>query len=583
MIRTRILAVFLALISGIPTGLSQDQQRIDSLRNALNATHRIEDKIDLYLMLAESYLRSNTDTALVLASRALTMAGKAGSDDQLGRIYSTLGAIMILKDSLDKGEACYLKAAALAEESGDHSLLIRIYMALGNRNIELDNNPGALEYYRKAIAFAEETGDSVHLSRLLNNLGILYMRMKKYAEALEINAEAMSLFQKAGDSSNIAGLYANIGSIYSDMNDLEVAGEYYRKALDLFRLVANREGIAHALMKLGILNQMMERCDTSLMCLQQSLEIQRTLDVTLAGSRTIFEAETYMHMGICNLKRGSLAQATRELMHGYELAMQTRQNSLIAETAKQLSISYENQGDPGKSLAYFKVFKSYSDSLVNEDIIRRTTRLEMQYQFDARLKQREVEELEQKRRNLVFISLSGGLFLSLLILILLLKLERNKKRKVELERKSLQDELDFRNKELTTFVINNLRRSELILSVSEKLNQLSDDNNPRNSQVISDILSDLRSDSTSLEWKEFEIRFQNVYTGFYKELSSRFPDLTPNDLRLCAFLRLNMTTKDIASITYQSYNTIDVARFRLRKKLGLSKDDNLVTFLQQFQ
>ena len=82
-------------------------------------------------------------------------------------------------------------------------------------------------------------------------------------------------------------------------------------------------------------------------------------------------------------------------------------------------------------------------------------------------------------------------------------------------------------------------------------------------------------------WKEFEVRFQQVHTDFYKKLTNKYPYLTSNDLKLCAFLRLNMSTKEISAITFQSYNTLSTARYRLRKKLGLDDHANLVSFLSQ--
>jgi len=76
--------------------------------------------------------------------------------------------------------------------------------------------------------------------------------------------------------------------------------------------------------------------------------------------------------------------------------------------------------------------------------------------------------------------------------------------------------------------------------------------------------------------------FQEVYVGFYKKLNEQFPNLTPNDLRLCAFLRLNMTSKEIAELTFQSPESLKTARYRLRKKIGLDRTENLVAFLTKF-
>ncbi|NLO49679.1 MAG: hypothetical protein GX103_00750, partial [Bacteroidales bacterium] len=81
-------------------------------------------------------------------------------------------------------------------------------------------------------------------------------------------------------------------------------------------------------------------------------------------------------------------------------------------------------------------------------------------------------------------------------------------------------------------------------------------------------------------WTEFEVRCQQVHNDFYTKLNERFPNLSANEKRLSAFLRLNMSTKEISAITYQSPNSITVARSRLRKKLGLDTDENLISFLE---
>jgi len=73
-----------------------------------------------------------------------------------------------------------------------------------------------------------------------------------------------------------------------------------------------------------------------------------------------------------------------------------------------------------------------------------------------------------------------------------------------------------------------------------------------------------------------------VHKDFYDALLRRFPELTPSELKLCAFLKLNMTTKEISELTGQRLNTLENARYRLRQKLGITNSEaNLVTFLAQ--
>jgi len=146
----------------------------------------------------------------------------------------------------------------------------------------------------------------------------------------------------------------------------------------------------------------------------------------------------------------------------------------------------------------------------------------------------------------------------------------------------LVEKLDHTNKELTTYVMYLLKKNEFILTIIEKLKKARLDAKPENKKVMAELISELKSNTDTISWEEFEVRFQQVHTDFYSKLSKQFPDLSPNEIRLCAFFKLNMTSKEIAALTYQSLNSIKVARYRLRKKLELDKDENLVSVLAQF-
>ena len=124
-----------------------------------------------------------------------------------------------------------------------------------------------------------------------------------------------------------------------------------------------------------------------------------------------------------------------------------------------------------------------------------------------------------------------------------------------------------------------LKKNEFISAISDKLKNTNQGQKEDNNAVINNVISELDKSITQDTWTEFEVRFQEVHVDFYNSLSRQFPDLTPNELRLCAFLRLNMTSKEISSITFQSSESLKTARYRLRKKLGLDRDENLIAFL----
>jgi DNA-binding NarL/FixJ family response regulator len=149
-----------------------------------------------------------------------------------------------------------------------------------------------------------------------------------------------------------------------------------------------------------------------------------------------------------------------------------------------------------------------------------------------------------------------------------------------LESQQLQTEIDYKNRELATNVLYLVKKNELINLISEKLLKAKPRFTPEIQPMIQKIILDLQANVDSDIWKSFEQRFIVVQKDFYEKLNQRFPNLTENERKLCALLRLKMSTKDIAAITHQNLNAIEVARTRLRKKLNLSNQNiNLVTFL----
>ena len=80
-------------------------------------------------------------------------------------------------------------------------------------------------------------------------------------------------------------------------------------------------------------------------------------------------------------------------------------------------------------------------------------------------------------------------------------------------------------------------------------------------------------------WEEFEARFISVNKGFYERLKAKYPKLTQGDLKLCALIKLNFSSKDMARLMGISVESVHTTRYRLRKKLGLNREDNLTEFI----
>jgi CheY-like chemotaxis protein/DNA-binding CsgD family transcriptional regulator len=139
--------------------------------------------------------------------------------------------------------------------------------------------------------------------------------------------------------------------------------------------------------------------------------------------------------------------------------------------------------------------------------------------------------------------------------------------------------VESKKRELTSNAIRLINISEMNNSLIADLEKIHDQPNEKKSELIRNITNRLCVKSHENIWNEFDTHFRNVFDNFYKTINQQFPDLTPGELKLCAFLRLNLSSKEIAALTFQNPKSIDQARYRLRKKMNLDQDDNLTEFL----
>jgi DNA-binding response OmpR family regulator len=147
------------------------------------------------------------------------------------------------------------------------------------------------------------------------------------------------------------------------------------------------------------------------------------------------------------------------------------------------------------------------------------------------------------------------------------------------EKKLLQQDLKHHQKQLTMQTVNMLKNNEFLQSVLSDIKTILPFTSSQGKSVINLLESRINDSSNDQIWKEFEYCFGQVYNDFYKNLNDKLKDITTREQRLCAFLKMNMSTKEIAAITFQTPNSIDVAKHRLRKKAGLENDEEFNRFL----
>ncbi|MFH6985007.1 triple tyrosine motif-containing protein [Marinoscillum luteum] len=163
-----------------------------------------------------------------------------------------------------------------------------------------------------------------------------------------------------------------------------------------------------------------------------------------------------------------------------------------------------------------------------------------------------------------------------------MRLEREKER-IERDKKILEEDVIFKSKELANYTMLLVKKRELLTDLREDLKELKEvAKNERSRNMLRNLI---RKIGVNLNDEEhihvFEANFERVHDDFFQELKTYFPDLTSKELRLCALVKMNLTNKEIAPILNISLRGVETARYRLRKRLSLDHEENMVEFLEK--
>ena len=146
---------------------------------------------------------------------------------------------------------------------------------------------------------------------------------------------------------------------------------------------------------------------------------------------------------------------------------------------------------------------------------------------------------------------------------------------MQLKNEKLKLDIESKNRELAVSTMSLIKKNEFLNSIKSELNTKS--STAQDLQKVIKII-DKNLNNTD-DWKLFEEAFNNADKDFLKLIKDKHPVLTPNDLRLCAYLRLNLSSKEIAPLLNISPRSVEVKRYRLRKKMDLPHESSLTNYI----
>ncbi len=164
-----------------------------------------------------------------------------------------------------------------------------------------------------------------------------------------------------------------------------------------------------------------------------------------------------------------------------------------------------------------------------------------------------------------------------------LEIEKNEKEIIRLQNEKLENEILLKTRELADTSLHLVERNEALLKVKESLQKLYRDT-PQGAHDLKrtlQLINEVEKNDDS--WDKFASHFDEVNSNFLRNLRQAHPKLSNTDLKLCAYLELNLASKEIAQLMNISVRGVEIGRYRLRKKLGLETSQSLQDFLQQYR
>ncbi len=165
-----------------------------------------------------------------------------------------------------------------------------------------------------------------------------------------------------------------------------------------------------------------------------------------------------------------------------------------------------------------------------------------------------------------------------------LELENSEKEIIKLKNEKLRAEIEGKNSELASVAMRLVHKGEILAKIKDELVRIRKASNAENnSEDFKKLIRALKEeDKIDEEWEQFAFHFNNIHGDFFKAIKEVYPNLTPNELKLCTYLYMNLSTKEIAQLLQISVRGVEISRYRLRKKLQISTETNLYEFLVEF-
>ena len=439
-----------------------------------------------------------------------------------------------------------LEAHRLAATCHDNNLFAETASTLGNICPYIQDYELSRHYYQLALDHTDKNSPLHH--RIQINYSRLLFLEKKYDSAIDGLLQLLPLLRQSNESGQLVVCHLNLGSYYSALEQRDSAYVHYIRGLALIPEGGNRN-------------------------LQELL---------------------YGNIGNYFRYKKDYKQALDYYRKAQQIALADSNISAYAGLAYELSVLFAQQGSSDSSYYYLSQYNNLIDRIQQPHTVESYKQyVDMVMELSDNQIQLSEQAVILKNKQLVILGITATAGIVTVVLLWLVAVERRRRSRQtillkEIENKELSDLLEHeqeiqqvRNeqmeqkiRELTSYSLLLANKNNLLKTIEESAVKAQKEQNFGGYEQIKRLIDEnLHIDGDY--WEQFVGHFVQVAPHFFDRLKQRFPDLTSNEIKLCAYIRIGMTSKQIAHMLNLSPESVNKNRYRLRKKIGLDKDEAL--------
>jgi len=483
-------------------------------------------------------------------------------------------------------------------EQGDTLKAIQAMISLSQLYANKANYVQSYDGYWDALIMADEINNNVYSGQIYDGLALLYSLFKRYQFAEEYYKKALLLKKRLLeegriDERSLNNTYYLLAIYHRELNQIDKA-KAYLDSCEAALYPGPEERNKKTSIYIEAEKAYLDYYDGNYtVALKKLHELEPVFDQKLKGYLVIlnsFMAKAYDKIGD---KSKSESYYLKSIAIGEKY--KSHQN-YMPDLFESLSELYQKSGKLDLAYQTLKRSKYLNDSIFGARSQNNKLMLEIKDDFRVEqqkkqqiIKSSKLSALEQDKRILflrsVVLSVSiASILIIFFVVYYLIKSKHKNEKKILNEQQEIKEQknkeiIEIKNKELTESALQLIEKDELLLEIKKNISKLkTKDKSGDLGKIIQQINSNSKRD-----WNEFNARFTSINEGFYKSLHEKFPSLTQKDHKLCALIKLNFSSKDMAQLLGISIESVHTSRYRLRQKLKLGRSENLTEFIARIE